>query len=483
MHISSRSKMSIAFTFFALAAVIVGLLASAALRGPTSSVHAAGNQVVRQISRAGTASITSTPLGKDGLQAPEINSASAGLGNAAVHQSKYGVVNRSGSQHSSTVSPSAQGATVATSSTALKISFNSINHRQQRLANNGNQFSLEPPDQGLCVGNGFVLETVNDTLRIFDTAGNAVSDPIGLNSFYGYTPAIDRTKNPLQFGPSITDPSCLFDVPTQRWFHVVLTLDRASITTQSLAGTNHLDVAVSATADPTGAWNVYRLPVQDDGTQGTPDHQCQMRVAGKLVHGPCLGDYPHIGADANGFYITTNEFNLFSPGFFHAAQIYAFSKAQLAAGAGTVNVVQFDTSDPTLGVQLDGTPGFTVWPAISTGNQFEGSQGGTEYFVSSEAVFQDSGADSRLRLWSVSNTGSLDSMPALGIGTSVINTIPYAVPGRSNQKPADVALATCLSTIHPCVMRVGHTFRRTSPINDGFDLWPAPLSGCEAVTA
>ena len=208
-----------------------------------------------------------------------------------------------------------------------------------------------------------------------------------------------------------------------------------------------------------------------------------MRVAGKLVHGPCLGDYPHIGADANGFYITTNEFYVFSPGFFTGAQIYAFSKAQLAAGAGTVNVVQFDTSDPTLGVQLDGTPGFTVWPAISTGNQFEGSQGGTEYFVSSEAVFQDSGADSRLRLWAVSNTGSLDSTPALGISPSVVNTIAYAVPGRSNQKPADVALATCLSTIHPCVMRVGHTFRRTSPINDGFDLWPAPLSGCEAVTA
>src|SRR5258708_30284754 len=171
-----------------------------------------------------------------------------------------------------------------------------------------------------------------------------------------------------------------------------------------------------------------------------------MRVAGKLVHGPCLGDYPHIGADANGFYITTNEFYVFSPGFFTGAQIYGFSNAQLAAGGGTVNVVQFDTSDPTLGVQLDGTPGFTGWPAISTGNQFEGTQGGTEYFMSSEAVFQDSGADSRLRLWAVSNTGSLDSMPALGIGTSVINTIPYAVPGRSNQKLGDVPLATCLST-------------------------------------
>jgi hypothetical protein len=41
MRISSRSKLSIAFTFFALAAVIAGLLASGALRGSTSSAHAA----------------------------------------------------------------------------------------------------------------------------------------------------------------------------------------------------------------------------------------------------------------------------------------------------------------------------------------------------------------------------------------------------------------------------------------------------------
>jgi hypothetical protein len=46
-----------------------------------------------------------------------------------------------------------------------------------------------------------------------------------------------------------------------------------------------------------------------------------------------------MGADANGLYLTTNEFNLVSPGF-RGAQIYAFSKSQLAAGASSVTVVQ-----------------------------------------------------------------------------------------------------------------------------------------------
>jgi hypothetical protein len=336
-----------------------------------------------------------------------------------------------------------RGTDKAKSNPELALSIDALNHFQQRfIAGGGNQFSIEPPDQGLCVGNGFVLETLNDVLRVFDAAGKPLTQPIALNSFYGYPPAIDRTKNPLQFGPEITDPSCTFDPQTQRWFHVVLTLDRVNQFTQALAGTNHLDIAVSKTSSPTGPWNIYRLPVQDDGTEGTPDHHCVLNVNG--AHGPCLGDYPHLGADANGFYLTTNEFSLFGPGF-HGAQIYAFSKSQLAAGAPAVSVVQFDTADPALGVQLDGNPGFTVWPALSTGNESEGSHGGTEYFLSSEAVFHDSGTDDRLRLWTVSNTSSLNVEPALSLDATVVNTIPYAVPPRSTQKPGDVPLAECLS--------------------------------------
>jgi hypothetical protein len=58
------------------------------------------------------------------------------------------------------------------------------------------------------------------------------------------------------------------------------------------------------------------------------------------------GDYPHIGADANGIFITTNEFSLFGPGFY-GAQIYALSKEALVSGAPSVNAVLFDTNDPT----------------------------------------------------------------------------------------------------------------------------------------
>jgi hypothetical protein len=408
-------------------------------------VVAAQSQSSRQVHLARSAQFPPTPpTNPNASRGPELNSAVIGGDSHDSDSDQAGpgiAVNRTIAKHPG--SPRSHGGNgKAKSNPELTLSIDALNHFQQRfVAAGGNQFSVEPPDQGLCVGNGFVLETINDVLRVFDTAGHPLTAPTDLNSFYGYAPAIDRTKNPLQFGPSITDPSCLFDTQTQRWFHVVLTLDRVNMSTQGLAGTNHLDIAVSQTADPTGAWNIYRLPVQNDGTQGTPDHHC---ILDDGSPGPCLGDYPHLGADANGFYLTTNEYSLFGPGF-HGAQIYAFPKAQLATGAPSVTVVEFDTADPSLGVQLDGNPGFTVWPATSTGNEFENSHGGTEYFLSSEAVFQDSGVDSRLRLWSLSNTRSLGGTPAVDLGIQVVNTIPYAVPGLSNQKPGDVPLADCLS--------------------------------------
>ena len=411
------------------------------------SLALAQRQVVRQIPLTRSGSLPATPpSGSNAQVGPELDSAI--IGNDADGGDSDGgtgiALNRSIAKGpGAPISDRGKGR--AKSNPELALTIDGINHFQQRfVAGGGNQFSIEPPDQGLCAGNGFVMETVNDTLRIFDTSGNPVTAPTSLNDFYHYAPAIDRAH--LLFGPSITDPSCLFDTQTQRWFHVVLTLDRVSPSGSALAGTNHLDVAVSATADPTGAWNFYSVPVQDDGTQGTPDHGCVARTKTGLVHGPCLGDYPHIGADANGFFITTNEFSLFGPGF-NGAQIYALSKSQLAAGAALVNVVQFNTGDPSLGLLLDGiAPGFTVWPATSTGNQFELGQGGTEYFLSSDAVFTDTGTANWVRLWTLTNTASLSTFPALAANFSVVPTIDYSVPaGNAVQKAGEIPFADCLA--------------------------------------
>ncbi len=353
------------------------------------------------------------------------------------------VVNRSVA-HGHGAAASARGKARAKSNPEVLFSVEGLNFFNQRFANNGNQFSVEPPDQGLCVGNGYVIESVNDVLRILDTAGHTLRT-VDLNTFYNYAPAIDRTKNPLQFGPSITDPSCLYDADTGRFFHVVLTLDRRSPLAQTLSGNNHLDIAVSDTGNPLGTWTIYSLPVQNNGTQGTPNHGCPS--------GFCLGDYPHIGADATGFYMTTNEFDVFINGFFEGAQIYAVSKRALANGTASA-VFLFNTGEQTM---PDGVPGFTVWPAQSPG-QNSIANGGTEYFLSSDAVFF--GSSNRIAVWSITNSRSLDTAtPAPQLSSRYQPVIGYAIPGRSSQKTGNLPLRDCIADIDNsgCPAKVGTT--------------------------
>jgi hypothetical protein len=344
----------------------------------------------------------------------------------------------------------------AKSNPQVNLSFKGLNFFDQRFANGGNQFSVEPPDQGLCAGNGFVLETVNDVLSIYDTAGNKLVGPVDLNTFYSYPAAINRTTGAR--GPSITDPSCYFDADTQRWFHIVVTLDHVG-TTANLTGSNHIDIAVSKTADPTGAWNVYKLPVQNDGTQGTPNHHCAL--------GPCLGDYPHIGADANAIFITTNEFSFFGSGFY-GAQIYAISKRALATGAASPNVVLWNGGSPDIPA-----PAFTVWPATSPGSQYNTDYGGTEFLMSSDAVFFDSGTSSEIWVWSITNTSAIDTTPlALVLNVAPVGVKPYAVPtSLIKQKPGNTPLGDCLAST-ACSSAVGggpphvYSLPRSMAVND-----------------
>lgn len=318
----------------------------------------------------------------------------------------------------------------AKSNPELILSFEGVNHRDSRLAFGGNQFSGEPADQGLCAGNGYILETVNSALRVYDAnTGAPVSPVLALNEFYGFAPAIDRST--FTFGPFTFDIGCHFDPDSGRWFHLAVDLDQDP-DTGDFNGKNYLDLAVSTSGDPTGAWNIYRIPGMNDGTEGTPNHAC--------AGGPCFADFPHLGVDKNGVYLTTNEFPLFADGF-TGAQVYAISKSALVAGAASIDAYLFDTSQPAWRVR-EGEPGFTVWPALSADKQFAGSQGGTEYFVSSNAVFDDFSGDSEeIIVWALSNTSSLNSAnPNLRLTRTIVPSQRYAVPPSSVQKAGTIPL-------------------------------------------
>ncbi len=404
---------------------------------PVASVRADGGSSTRQIPAGGTTSIKAGLEGADGLQQPEFRS-------NLEDQGKAGVLNRTRPGFEDDIfpkkpldAPKVKSKAVAGSNPELALSFDGLNHRQQRLANGGNQFSVEPPDQALCVGNGYTVESVNSVLRVYDSStGAPLAGVQDLNTFFGYAAAVNRTTGAI--GDDVIDPVCYYDPDNNRFVVAITTLHVDS--NGDFNGKNTIDLAVSNTGDPTGAWTVYYIPAQNDGTDGTPNHGC---TTDGVTPGPCFQDYPHIGADANGIYISTNEYDLFGPSY-NAGQVFAFSKSQLAAHS-TINVTLVEN------LSVAGTPGFTVWPANSPAGQYSNEKNGTEYFLSTIAgdgseTGNPTGTARRIGLWAVTNTGSLNSAtPALSWTSRLIESQTYVFPPTSDQKVGNIPLGDCLN--------------------------------------
>src|SRR5437764_5611004 len=317
--------------------------------------------------------------------------------------------------------PTPRGSAVTTTAGDVFSGFNALSHLDQRLANNGNQLSLEPPDQGLAVGNGFVVEAVNDAVRVFSTSGTPLTGTAALSSFLGLPPAIDRSKTPVVYGPEPTDPKIYYDASTQRFFLTTLVLSRKSDTGALIAPVK-IYIAVSQTSDPTRNWTILTLDVTNDG--------------GAFAACPCFGDQPLIGADANGFYVSTNGFALATFSF-SGANLYAFSKSALeSATAGAITGIHFGNLSEA------GMPfAFSVQPAtVPPGGTFANN---TEYLVSS-LDFTNS-VDNRLVIWALTGTDTLNSAsPNVSLVNAVVNTQSYGAPPQAQQKPGPFKLGMSL---------------------------------------
>jgi hypothetical protein len=301
----------------------------------------------------------------------------------------------------------------------------------------GSNGGLEPPDQALCVGNGFVLEGVNTAWKVWSTQGIPKTAAVPITQFFRIAPG-------GQPGPSsfVSDPRCIYDSVSKRFFTLTLEADEASGITQIPFLRAHTYIAVSKTSDPTGDWNIFNIDVTDDGQNGTPLHaSC-----------PCIDDQPLMGIDANGVYITANEysdseifpvpvpgqvnqvFNTLPDYRLGQSQVYALSKSDLLAGNAPA-MQSFDTANIPVPAADQGTPG-AVWselqPASSPPNDRSARlRGGVEYFMS-QLDFAYTG-DNRIAVWALTNTASLRTgHPAVALQNTVITTLSptdrYAAP-------------------------------------------------------
>jgi hypothetical protein len=291
------------------------------------------------------------------------------------------------------VGPSAQ---VVNSNPGLNVAFNGLGATNSSTVNG---FDLEPPDQGLCTGNGSVIETVNLVMQVYSTSGTPLTAQTNLNNFF--------LTGALNF---VSDPRCYYDSATQHFFSTVLLIDANNVQSAEL-------IAVTVTSDPTGSWYIYAIDTSDNGRTGCP----------------CFGDQPLLGADSNGFYVTSNEYPISGPGFF-GAQIYALSKPLLEAGIAPV-IVHIDASSDLVPY---GGLSYSVEPAtVPAGGTFAHN---TEYFLS---ALQFTGTfDNRIAIWDLTGTNTLSSStPTVKLHFGVITSEVYGQPVPATQKAGPTPLA------------------------------------------
>lgn len=289
---------------------------------------------------------------------------------------------------------------------------------------NGSNGELEPPDQGLSVGNGFVVEAINNAIQIYLTNGTPLlPSALAMNVLYNVAPTftLDSAGNVVSFGPFLSDPRVYYD-SINGFFFVTETETDVDPATGASGSTSHIFIAVIP--NNFAAVNVFSLDVSNDGDAAFG--AC-----------PCFGDQPLIGADANGFYISTNAFNI-AQRTFRGAQIYAIPLAALETGApGSITAVRFG------GLTQAGEPGFSIQPAtVPPGGGFEAGQNGTEYLVS---TFHNT-MDNRLTVWALSNTASLNGTPSLTLVNDVINSESYGAPPSTDQKPGPTPFRDLLAS-------------------------------------
>jgi len=299
---------------------------------------------------------------------------------------------------------------------------------------------IEPPDQGLCAGNGYVMEVNNlGELRVFNTALGSVSGDITLDNLMGLPSIPASMGGPWSSGG---DPSCLYDYDNGGHWFVTEIVSNSSWAQEGPFGGCFVakvegcfeGIAVSVSNNPLGDYNVYFMNANYNPSEpGYPQ---------------LLNDFAKIGNTRDAFLVFYDEFPLaypsnpgFGGGFFNGAQEFAFNKKALELGwpvtepVGTPNpyfnvVIEnmglIPTPDGACSKVVDGFAGVDCWYAVIPGqspdpSQYDNARGGSGFML-----------------------GALDFLGfALGIGSGDNRISAWAWTGLSNL--LSINCSTCSS--------------------------------------
>jgi hypothetical protein len=169
---------------------------------------------------------------------------------------------------------------------------------------NGTNSNSSPQDPSGAKGPNHYLQMINSEVEIFDNSGTSVLGPTSLASF-------------IATSGNGGDPIVLYDAMADRWF--VSSFGSAS---------NSLGVGVSATSDPTGAWDFWSFSL------------------------PQFPDYPKYNVWSDGYYVSGN---------FGSQNTMAMDRAAMLNGDANITSI-------VLSLPQQGTSGFrTALPVDQDG--------------------------------------------------------------------------------------------------------------------
>jgi hypothetical protein len=272
-----------------------------------------------------------------------------------------------------------------------------------------------PPDDGLAASSSYEVQVVNTAIGIWKNGAAVSGFPKSLQAFFAVpnpSPAGCDSR-----GPFLTDPRAAYDPNANRFYVTITQVEGVLGVGTGCTPTSTVWYAVSATANPTGAWHIYSLAI--NGTSAT-----------------AFSNYTQFGFDTQGLYWSFNLFNKAGTALVNNTVI-GIRKAELLTGAAPSGY--FFSGLNVGGKLLD-----TINPVESLGRN-AGPQG--EFFVDSDNINfgggNCSGGCSGLVVWDFSNIAlSSNTIPSLTGAT--VGSDSYTLPPMADNPPS---CSACLETL------------------------------------
>ena len=279
------------------------------------------------------------------------------------------------------------------------------------------QTAWRPPDCTCAVGPNDVMVAVNTDLAVYSKSGTLKFRWANMTALF---------QNVLPSGASLFDPVIAYDHYAKRWI-VVVAARRATP-----AG-SWLMVGVSQGSNPGGAYWIWALDATRDGSNATNN----------------WADFPMLGFDTQGIYISTNQFQF--NGGFQYAKIRILNKAELYSG-GTGSGHSIKWYDYWNLKNPDNSDAFTLQPA----KHYRGTGGNPPaYFVN--ALWPKGNS---LTFWTLRNPVGYWRGGSPSLSKDSISCRSYDLPPDARQRGTNTRVETNDTRLLQAVYQnVGNTRR------------------------